>query len=287
MTTAEAVLDRLVQEVESSGFGAHGIQVQIGDDVASHRWAPDVREEIHSLAKAVSVLAAGIAADEGAIALDAPVSVYLPDAPFGSGSENITLRHLLSMTSGVDFPWSATMMTDWPDLSSEFLSRASRGRVFQYSNASTYTAMRVLETRVGDIEEYVRLRLFVPLGFGDVTWQRCPNGFVLAGEGLALRTDEIARLGVLIRDRGMWGERRLVSTEWIDAMHTDWVDAGVNPGYTQYALSGWRGPRSAWRLHGANGQLILFVGDAVVTVTADDHFGADAFADTVVRVLED
>lgn len=286
MTRAESVLAALVAHVSASGFGAHGIHVRIGEDTAEHRWTPDVREEIHSVAKAVSVLAAGIAADEGEISLDVPVTHYLPDAEVGAGVPDVTLRHLLTMTSGIDFPWSATMMTDWPDLAAEFLRRPSRGRVFQYSNASTYTAMRVLATRVGDVADYLRPRLFAPLGISDAEWDRCPNGWILAGEGLSLRTEELARIGHVIRGRGHWGMQQLVSPPVIDAMHADWVMAGDSPGYDRYALAGWRGPRSAWRLHGALGQLLIFSGDAVVTITADDHFGADAFADHVAGVLE-
>lgn len=279
MTSAADLRDAVVARIAATGFTAHGLHVRVGDEVATHRWSPDRREEIHSVAKAVCVLAAGIAADEGLITLDDTVATLLPEARLGEGVEPVTLRHLLSMTSGIDFPYSATMMTDWPDLAAEFLSRPSRGRVFQYSNASTYTAMHALSQRTGDVEEFLRPRLFAPLGLDDVTWRRCPNGRILAGEGLALRTDEMARLGLLIRDRGVWNGRRLVSAETVDAMHAAWTDTGgIGDGYRRHALAGWDGPGRAWRLHGAHGQLIVFAGDAVVTVTADDHLGADALA---------
>lgn len=274
---ARQLRDAIVRRIDETGFGAHGLHVRVGDDVAEHRWTPDEREEIHSVAKAVSVLAAGIAADEGLVSLDEPIEL--------ARERDLTLRRLLTMTSGIDFPWSPTLMSDWPDLAAEFLSRPSRGRVFQYSNASTYTAMSVLGERVGDIEEYLRPRLFSPLGLDDIVWDRCPNGRVLGGEGLSLRTAEMARLGLLIRDRGVWGGRRLVSTGIVDAMHTGWVDTGgAGDGYRRYALAGWEGPGAAWRLHGAYGQLIVFAGDAVVTVSADDHAGADAIAAFVAEV---
>lgn len=284
--SAQTVCDLIVREVQASGFDAHGLHVRIGDDVAEHRWAPDVREEIHSAAKGVCVLAAGIAADEGLIDFDEPVATYLPGPAVGGSAGEVTLRHLLSMSSGIDLPWSASMMSDWPDLALEFLSRSSRGRVFQYSNASTYTAMSVLGALVGDVLDYLVPRLFSPLGIRDVEWDRCPNGRIVAGEGLALRTEELARIGQLIRDRGVWEQQRLVSAEWIDAMHSEWVVAGTGAGYERYALGGWGGPGPAWRLHGAYGQLLIFLGDAVVTITADDHFGADAAAEAVVQTLQ-
>jgi CubicO group peptidase (beta-lactamase class C family) len=284
---AQLIRDRIVRQVDDTGFTAHGLHVLVGDDVAEHRWTPDVREDVHSAAKGVCILAAALAADDGLISLDEPVAGLVPHIAVGAGVEQVTLRHLLTMSSGIDLPWSETMMTDWPDLATEFLGRPSHGRMFQYSNASTYTAMRVLAERVGDVQDYLAARLFTPLGIDEVVWERSPNGRIVAGGGLFLRTEELARIGRLIRDRGAWHGRQLVSPEWIDAMHSDWVVAGENPGYDRYALAGWGGPGAGWRLHGAHGQLLIFLDDAVVTITASDHFGADAVAEFVVGRLED
>lgn len=285
MTRASTLRDRIVQEVENSGFGALGLHVLAGDESAGHRWAPDERIDIQSVAKGVCVLAAGIAADEGLISVDAPVTASLPGWELGAGVEKVTLRDLLTMSSGIDLPWSETMMTDWPDLAVEFLSRPTTGRSFQYSNASTYTAMRVLAEHVGDVRAYLEPRLFAPLGIVDAEWERCPNGRIIAGGGLFLRTEEMARIGRLIRDRGEWRARRLVDAEWIDQMHSEWVACGESPGYERYALAGWDGPGPGWRLHGAYGQLLIFVGDTVVTITAEDHLGADAVAAAIMRMI--
>ncbi|MBT1596740.1 serine hydrolase domain-containing protein [Curtobacterium flaccumfaciens] len=301
MHTAATILDAVVAHVDATGFAAHGIHVRTRtgatdtDDVAEHRWTPDVRREVHSVAKGVCVVAAGIAADDGLVDVDEPIARYLTGTglALGDGVDRVTLRHLLTMTSGIDMPWSATELTDWPDLAAEFLRRPSRGRVFQYANASTYTAMRVLETRVGDVGAFVTERLFAPLGIQDVEWQRCPNGFVAGGEGLSLRTEELARIGRLVRDRGIVDGQRIVSARWCDAMHTDWVEReGTGPGYERYAMAGWGGPGRLWRLHGAYGQMLLFDeteasndSGTVVTITADDHFGADALAAFVADEL--
>ncbi len=285
MTTAQTVRDRIVEQADAAGFTAHGLHVLVGDEAAEHRWSEDVHVDIQSVAKGVCVLAAGIAADEGVIDFDTPVARYIAGISFGDGAGDVTLRRLLTMTSGIDLPWSETMMTDWPDLAEEFLSRPTNGPAFQYSNASTYTAMRILAEATGDVADYLTPRLFAPLGIDDVHWQRCPNGRILAGGGLFLRTAEMARIGRLIRDRGSWQGHQLMSGEWTDAMHSGWVVAGTNPGYERYAFAGWAGPGPSWRLHGAGGQLVIFSGDAVVTVTADDHFGADAMAASIVEVL--
>ncbi len=285
MNRAQTVRDRIVERIEETGFGAHGLHVRVATETADHRWTDDVREDVHSVAKGVCVLAAGLAADEGAVSLDMPIGTYLPGFELGAGVEDVTLRHLLSMTSGIDLPWSETLMTDWPDLAREFLRRPSGGRSFQYSNASTYTAMTALAALVGDIGDYLVPRLFDPLGIIDVEWERSPQGRIVAGGGLSLRTEELSRLGLLIRDRGVWEGRQLIAPGWIDAMHTEWRVAGESADYDRYALAGWGGPGPAWRLHGAYGQLLIFLDDAVVTITADDHFGADAIAAFAVEAL--
>ncbi|MBO3665162.1 serine hydrolase domain-containing protein [Microbacterium stercoris] len=285
MTSAATALERFVRGIEAEGLGAHGVHVLIADDEASHRWAPDERADIHSAAKGVCVIAAGIAADEGLFDLDAPVVSYLPDFAVGEGVDAVTARHLLTMTSGIDLTWTPTLFDDWPDLAREFLSRPAHGRVSQYANASTYTAMRALGAVVGDVRDWLVPRLFEPLGIDDPQWDRCPNGWIKAGEGLHLRTSELARIGRLIRDRGEWRGTRLVGAQWIDAMHSDWIDTGGSPGYDRYALSGWAGPGDAWRLHGAYGQLLVFSGNAVVTVTADEHDGGYRMAELAVDAV--
>lgn len=285
MTRASTLRDRIADEIETDGFGALGLHVLIGDETAEHRWAPDERIDIQSVAKGVCVLAAGIAADEGLISVDEPVAASLPGWELGAGVEEVTLRDLLTMSSGIDLPWSETMMTDWPDLAAEFLRRPTPGRAFQYSNASTYTAMRVLAEHVGDVHAYLEPRMFAPLGIVDTEWERCPNGRIVAGGGLFLRTEEMARIGRLIRDRGEWQGHRLIDAHWIDRMHSEWVACGQNPGYERYALAGWDGPGAGWRLHGAHGQLLIFAGDAVVTITAEDHFGADAATAAIMRMI--
>jgi CubicO group peptidase (beta-lactamase class C family) len=288
MSRAQMIIDRLVAIATEDGFDAHAVHVLIDDETAEFHWGDDVRRDVHSVAKGVCVLAIGIAADDGVLDVDAPVSTYLPDFAFGEGVADVTVRHLLNMTSGIDLPWSETMLTDWPDLAREFLARPSRGRVFQYSNASTYTAMRVLEAVVGDVPQWLDRRLFGPLAIDAPAWELCPNGRVVAGGGLHLRTTELARIGRLIRDDGVWHNERLVSSDWVKTLHSDWFERGqeYEPAYRRYALAGWDGPGDAWRLHGAYGQLLVFLGGAVVTITANDHFKADRMAERTATTLE-
>ncbi|HVX46447.1 MAG TPA: serine hydrolase [Mycobacteriales bacterium] len=275
MTAATEVLGRFIRAVDAEGLGAYGVHVLIGPDAAKHRWRSDDRENVYSVSKGVCALAAGIAVQEGVIALDSPVSALLPGMELGAGVEAVTLYDLLTMSSGIDFRWFGNDRVPWADLAQEMLRRPTRstGSVFQYSDASTYVAMRMLGAAVGDVRDWLMPRLFDPLDIHNPQWHRCPRGWIIGGSGLELRTEELARIGRLLRDRGMFNGRNLVDPGWIDRMHASWVNTGGVRPFTQYGLAVWAGPGNSWRLDGRYGQYVIIneEHDAVVTITAHEE----------------
>lgn len=287
MTSAQRALERFVVDVERESLSVYGVHVLVGEDVAQHRWRSDDREDIHSVSKGVAALAVGIAVDEGILDVDDPVAVHLPRLATGEGVSDVTLRHLLTMTSGIDFPWTPDQLDVWPDVAAEMLRRPSRGRVFQYANASTYTAMRALGAVVGDVRDWLVPRLFGPLGIRNPQWHRCVNGWIAGGAGLHLTTEELARIGRLLRDRGEWDGKRLVSAAWIDGMHADWIDTGSGGLYARYGVSAWAGPGDAWRLHGAYGQFVIVdeAHGSVITITAHEESRGDRLAEAAHNAL--
>lgn len=289
MTAADEVVQAFATQVDREGLGAYGIHAIVGDDEAQYRWRSDDRENVYSVSKGVCALAAGIALDEGLLRLDTTVAEALPALGLGDGVAEITLRHLLTMTSGIDFQWFGSQPVPWPDLAAEMLRRPTRGpgTVFQYSDASTYVAMRMLAANVGDVRDWLLPRLFDPLEIHNPQWHRCPLGWIVGGSGLELRTEELARIGRLLRNRGVWRAVRLVSSRWIDAMHADWVTTGLEPPIDRYGLAAWAGPRGCWRLDGAYGQYVIVDDErnAVVTITAHEERRDHRLAELAAEVL--
>ncbi|MFC9558098.1 serine hydrolase domain-containing protein [Agromyces sp. NPDC056965] len=275
MTSAASVLDRFVTAVDDEGLCAYGVHVLVGDDAAQHRWRSDDRVNLYSVSKGVSALAAGIAIDAGLLSADSRAGELLPDLRLGDGVDAVTLRHLLTMTSGIDFEWFGDQEVPGPDLAQEMLRRPTRGpgEVYQYSDASTYVAMRMLGAIVGDVRDWLLPRLFEPLGIHNPQWHRCPLGWIVGGAGLELRTEELARIGRVLRDRGVWHGRRIVGAEWIDAMHTEWVSTGWDGDSSLYGIAAWSGPGDGWRLDGRYGQYVYVdrERDAVITITAHEE----------------
>lgn len=284
MTTAATALSRFVAEVEREHLGVYGVHIRVGQDEASHRWRSDDRENLYSLSKGVCAIAVGIAVEEGLLTLDTTVGEVFRELTLGAGVEDVTLHHLLTMTSGIDFRWFGHEPAPWPDLAAEMLSRPSAGRAFQYSDASTYVAMRLLGSLVGDVRDWLMPRLFVPLGIDNPQWHRCPLGWIVGGTGLELRTEEVARIADLLLDRGRWRGRPLVNGDWIDLMHASWVDTGRPPPMDRYGIATWAGPGSAWRLEGRYGQFVVVHHDAVVTITGHEEDSEDRLPELAVEV---
>ena len=284
-TEAESAVRAFVRAVDAEVLGVYGVHVRRGRETASHRWRSDDRVNLYSVSKGVCALAVGLAVDEGLLTLDSTVADLLPGLPLGPGVAEVTLRHLLTMTSGIDFRWFGHEPVVWPDLAAEMVSRPSAGRRFQYSDVSTYTAMRMLGAVVGDVRDWLLPRLFDPLGIDNPQWHRCPLGWIVGGTGLELRTDELARIGDLLLDRGRWQGRRLVSPEWVDGLHGTWVETGRPAPMDRYGIATWAGPGRAWRLEGRYGQFVIVHDDAVVTITGHEESLEDRVAEIAVQVL--
>jgi len=281
--SASSVVARFVEMVDAERLGAYGVHVLVGDEQSGHRWRSDDRVNVYSVSKGVSALAAGMAIDEGIFTLDTPAVQLLPEFERGPGVEAVTLRHLLTMTSGIDFSWFSDQPAPWPDLAQEMLRRPSRGpgTVFQYTDASTYLAMRMLGAVVGDVRDWLLPRLFDPLGIDNPQWLRCPGGWIIAGAGLELRTEELSRIGRVLRDRGRWRDAQLVDPAWIDSMHSSWVLTGDEEPMKRYGFAVWGGPGRCWRLDGRYGQYVIVDQDedAVVTITAHEEARQELLAE--------
>ncbi|MDL9977925.1 serine hydrolase domain-containing protein [Microbacterium sp. ASV49] len=279
----------MAEAIDAESLGAYGVHVLIGDDEAQQRWRSDDRVNVYSVSKGVSALAAGIAIDERILTLDTRVGEMLPDMELGDGVENVTLRHLLTMTSGIDFSWFGSDEAPWPDVAQEMLRHptAGPGTRYQYTDASIYVAMRMVAAAVGDVRDWLLPRLFDPLGIHNPQWHRCPRGFIVGGSGLELRTEELARIGRVLRDRGEWRGQRIVDAAWVDAMHSDWVATGWGGDSALYGLAVWSGPGDGWRLDGFYGQYVYVdqARDAVVTITAHEDPDYDRLVQIAAEAL--
>jgi hypothetical protein len=131
----------------------------------------------------------------------------------------------------------------------------------------------VQKTTGQSVLDYLRPRLFEPLGIEQPTWDANPQGISLGGFGLSIRTEDIAKFGQLYLQKGKWQGKQLVPAAWTETATARWMSNGSNPAsdWEQgYGFQFWRCRHGAIRGDGAHGQfcVVLAEQDTVVAITA-------------------
>ncbi len=121
--------------------------------------------------------------------------------------------------------------------------------------------------------EYLRPRLFEPLGIEHPTWETSPEGISTGGYGLSIRTEDIARFGQLYLQKGQWQGKQLVPAAWVDAATARQTSNGSSPNsdWDQgYGYQFWRCRHNIYRGDGAFGQycIVLPEQEAVIAITS-------------------
>ena len=261
--------------------GMHSVMiVRHGNVIAEGWWTPYTATNNHvlySLSKSFTSTAVGIAADEGKLSLDDEVLKYFPDDVGTNMSNNLKamrLRDLLMMSTGhQDEPPTA------PDLISakSFFAKPVPhlpGTHFKYNTPATFMQSAMVQKATGEtVLEYLRPRLFAPLGIDRPVWDTNFQGISLGGYGLRVRTEDIAKFGQLYLQRGRWDGKQLLSTQWVAMATAKQTSNGSNPksDWNQgYGFQFWRCRHNAFRGDGAFGQYCVVMPDqdAVVAITS-------------------
>src|SRR5205085_763011 len=145
---------------------------------------------------------------------------------------------------------------------------------FLYNSPGTYMLSAIMQKVTGmTVLDYLRPRLFDPLGFKNPNWVASPQGISAGAYGLSVRTEEIARFGQLYLQKGMWKGRQLIPKAWVEEATALQTANGSSPksDWDQgYGYQFWRCRHNAYRGDGAFGQYCIVVPelDAVVAITS-------------------
>ena len=138
------------------------------------------------------------------------------------------------------------------------------------------------------VEELLQERLFTPMGITDIYWERCPMGTEKGGWGLYIRPEDIAKLGQLVMDEGMWKGQRLLSQDYIRRATSPHAVPPPALGDFNYGYQIWVGRKEdAFLFNGMLGQNVLgFRGSRILIVTnagADTDYQESRYFEIVSR----
>jgi len=289
-------ISNYLKAVKESGQDLHSLMIVRHGKVVFETWlgdnAADKNHILNSVSKTFTATAVGFAITENQLKVTDKVISFFPDilpkeiSPF---LKELEVRHLLTMSVGQNVSLVNKVRdirgADWMQeiLATPFESKP--GTVFDYNSLATYMLSAIVQKVTGQkVIDYLTPRLFEPLGIEGVTWDESPQGINLGGWGLYVKTEDMAKLGQFILQKGKWNGKQLIAKSWIDEMTTYKIaslpsgakkgDLKMNPEDSDwlqgYGYKMWICRHSGVRADGAGGQYIILLPekDAVIVTTA-------------------
>jgi len=309
-TTPEAVgmdsqvLAEFITTLHKTDSGVNAVLIARHGSIALEAYfapfAADSRQALFSCTKSVISALMGIALAEGALeSLDQPVLSFFPEHIFANvdaRKERMTLRHLLTMTAGLEWHEAAPYIddslgrmvrsSDWVQFILDQPMATEPGEVFNYNSGVSHLLSAIIQQTTGKTAHaYAEEKLFGPLGFPAIPWQIDPQGRSIGGWGLELTAREMAEIGYLYLHEGVWEGQQLIPAEWVRQSTTH--HTGEENGRLGYGFQWWAIPELsplAYSAIGRLGQYILVIPEQDLIVV---FASADAQPDliTLVRTM--
>ncbi len=216
-TLSSAKILDFYKYIESAGAENHGLLItRNGKTLFEHYVAPysaDTPHTLFSVTKSLVSTAVGFAISEGLFELETRVAPFFGEYTQSPGTENITVRHLLTMNSGKKFSFLQDMTGDYVEIFMKAGFRKNPG--FLYSNNDVHILSALLQKVTGmPVVDYLTPRLFEPLGIEKPEWERDKNGICVGGTGCYLKLRDLVAIMQCYADGGLYNGKRIIPEFW-------------------------------------------------------------------------
>ncbi|WP_395137627.1 serine hydrolase domain-containing protein [Armatimonas sp.] len=279
-------VEAFVKAAEEKKLGIHSLMLVKHGKVCAEGWwgpyGPEHPHMLYSLSKSFTSTAVGLAVAEGKLSLsDKVLSFFEKERPAKPDSNlaAMEVRHLLMMGTGHDKDTTGAVLGspngDWVKTFLSLPVEHAPGSKFVYNTGATYLLSAIVQAVTRKtVLAYLKPRLFEPLGIQNPTWETCPKGRSTGGFGLSITTEDIAKLGVLLVQKGKWNDKQLLPESWVTAAtskHISNGDPSQPSDWTQgYGYQFWRCRNGIYRGDGAFGQFCIVLPEhqGVIVLTA-------------------
>ena len=238
-------------------------------DAPAHRgelvaWDQSMSHRIMSDTKSITSACIGIAIEHGFInSVDQSIFDYLPEHQhlMKDGKEQITIEHLLTMTSGLDwYEWNAPYSSQENPIIGIWFSekdpvsfileadlKYSPGTHYSYYGGHQILLGEIIRHATGmAIDQFSEKYLFEPLGISNANWAvRFENGVIEAAGGLELKSRDMLKIGITFLNNGVWKGQQIIAPEWVAASARPYKEnnsikvPGEGPDRKGYSYSWW------------------------------------------------
>ena len=230
----------------------------------------ETKHALRSCTKSVTSALLGIAIQDGVIqGVDQKVLDFFPEKADKAKDKNLaelSIEHLLTMTDGHQkeiSPDPADTGWNWVDLFFDQSFAHKPGTVFFYDSFAPYMVAAILQKATGKTAlEYLRERLFNPMGIRDVAWPADAQGINYGNSHMELRPVDMAKLGYLFLNEGNWNGQQLIPADWVaksTAKHADTQGKMNSAEDFGYGYFWWMNGFEGFSAHGSGGQYIFVI----------------------------
>ena len=246
-------------------------------DAYSYPFDSEVAHHIDACTQSISSALVGIGIDKGYIKdINQPVLDFFPSRVAKNLDDNkksMTLENLLTMTTGLEcrdpflylqsgmyemiIPADWRMSEDWVQFIIDLPMVEEPGTHFQYCNGAPFLISAILQEQTGmNALSFAEKHLFEPLGISEVGWPSNPQGITLGYGQLFMRPHDMAKIGYLYLNNGLWDGKQIISSQWINASTRKYIDTALLPGYGYHW---WIASSGVYTAAGNKGQYIMIV----------------------------
>jgi len=259
-----------------------------GKVISQGWWSPyrkDLKHVMFSVSKSFTSVGVGIAIAENKLRLSDKVVSFFPQSRPDTLSmymKAMTVQDLLKMSTGMntDPLFNVRGSTDWPKAFMSATIEKKPGSVFKYNNMATFMLSAIVQKATGQkLLDYLKPRLFEPLGIKNFTWDETREGYTFGAIGLKIQSEDMAKFGQMLLQKGKWNGKQIVPQSWVEEATSFQINS-TDPGNTVakefndwqqgYGYQFWRCRNNGYRADGLGGQFIIVLPekDAVVVLTA-------------------
>ena len=234
----------------------------------------------YSFAKNFTSAVIGIAIDKGHINnIDNYVYEYLPEwnyAKTDSMKKKVKIKHLLSMTGGLDWNYDSLIVDDYIMLNNENYIKYvlmkdiiyEPGTHWNYSNGEAILISGVLESESAlnmTVGVFAYQNLFTKIGIPQIIWTTDAAGCTNTAYGIFATTRQYAKFGYLYLSKGKWNNQQIIPKSWIDQSTSPISEKFNHYGFYWWMLPGFENyyqydvPDSTYFAIGAHGQRMCIV----------------------------
>lgn len=244
-----ALVNRLFNDIDAGNYiHIHSLLILKNNELLVEKYFEEYdRDRLHSIrsvSKSVTALLLGIAIDKGYIkSVDEGIFNYLPNYQHLKNdlNEEITLHHLASMSSGLEWREAGISYNDesndenrmyedgdWVDytLRKEMIARP--GEVFNYNGGVTNVLAAAIQEAVNmPLDQFAEEHLFTPLGINNYIWRKNRDStLVSANAGLRITPRDMIKIGTMLLNKGEWNGKRILSQEWVKKLSSTQIEGG-------------------------------------------------------------